>query len=77
MCHLPPGTSKWNKVEHRLFSFISMNWLARPLTSYEVALNLIAATTTSTGLSVNARLDEGRVLLEDLADAAEQKDSPG
>jgi hypothetical protein len=59
VCHLPPGTSKWNKVEHRLFSFISMNWRARPLTSYEVALNLIAATTTSTGLSVNARLDEG------------------
>jgi hypothetical protein len=59
VCHLPPGTSKWNKVEHRLFSFISMNWRAHPLTSYEVALNLIAATTTSTGLSVNARLDEG------------------
>ncbi len=59
VCHLPPGTSKWNKVEHRLFSFISMNWRARPLTSYKVALNLIAATTTSTGLSVNARLDEG------------------
>ncbi|TWG02831.1 DDE family transposase [Streptomyces brevispora] len=59
VCHLPPGTSKWNKVEHRLFSFISMNWRARPLTSYEVALNLIASTTTTTGLRVSARLDEG------------------
>ena len=58
VCHLPPGTSKWNKVEHRLFSFISMNWRARPLTSYEVVLNLIAATTTTTGLHVSARLDE-------------------
>jgi transposase len=58
VCHLPPGTSKWNKVEHRLFSFISMNWRARPLTSYEVALNLIASTTTTTGLRVSARLDE-------------------
>ncbi|MGW7449788.1 ISAzo13 family transposase [Kitasatospora sp. NPDC054795] len=59
VCHLPPGTSKWNKVEHRLFSFISMNWRARPLTSYEVALNLIASTTTATGLRVTARLDTG------------------
>ena len=58
VCHLPPGTSKWNKVEHRLFSFISMNRRARPLTSYEVALNLIASTTTATGLRVSARLDE-------------------
>ncbi|WP_420717234.1 ISAzo13 family transposase [Streptomyces sp. H27-G5] len=60
VCHLPPGTSKWNKVEHRLFSFISMNWRARPLTSLDVAVNLIAATTTRTGLTVSARLDEGR-----------------
>ncbi|MFE7525786.1 ISAzo13 family transposase [Kitasatospora sp. NPDC057542] len=59
VCHLPPGASKWNKVEHRLFSFISMNWRARPLTSFEVALSLIAATTTSGGLRVTARLDEG------------------
>jgi hypothetical protein len=59
VCHLPPGTSKWNKVEHRLFSFISMNWRARPLTSFEVALNLIAGTTTSSGLRVTARLDTG------------------
>jgi transposase len=58
VCHLPPGTSKWNKVEHRLFSFISINWRARPLTSYEVVLNLIASTTTATGLRVSARLDK-------------------
>jgi len=58
VCHTPPGTSKWNKVEHRLFSFISMNWRARPLTSFEVALNLIASTTTAAGLRVTARLDE-------------------
>lgn len=57
VCHLPPGTSKWNRVEHRLFSFISMNWRARPLTSYDVALNLISSTTTRTGLTVTARLD--------------------
>ncbi|MFJ2577280.1 ISAzo13 family transposase [Kitasatospora aureofaciens] len=58
VCHLPPGTSKWNKVEHRLFSFISLNWRAHPLTSLEVVLNLIASTTTATGLRVAARLDE-------------------
>jgi len=55
--HLPPGTSKWNKVEHRLFSFISMNWRGRPLTSHEVVVETIAATTTATGLSVQADLD--------------------
>jgi hypothetical protein len=57
--HLPPGTSKWNKIEHRLFSQISMNWRGRPLTSYEVVVNLIAGTTTRTGLTVHAELDEG------------------
>ena len=57
LCHFPPGTSKWNKVEHRLFSFVSLNWRGRPLTSYQVILDLIAATTTSTGLKVYARLD--------------------
>jgi hypothetical protein len=57
LCHFPPGTSKWNKVEHRLFSFISLNWRGRPLESYEVILDLIASTTTSTGLKVYARLD--------------------
>ncbi len=57
VCHLPPGTSKWNKIEHRLFSFISQNWRGRPLVSHEVIVNLIAATTTKTGLSVRCRLD--------------------
>ncbi len=58
VCHFPPGTSKWNKIEHRLFSFISKNWRGQPLVSYEVIINLIAATTTNTGLEVYARLDE-------------------
>jgi hypothetical protein len=57
VCHLPPGTSKWNKIEHRLFSHISMNWRGRPLTSHEVIVETIAATTTSTGLTVPAELD--------------------
>jgi len=57
VCHLPPGTSKWNKIEHRLFSHISMNWRGRPLTSHEVVVNLIAGTTTRTGLKVTAELD--------------------
>ncbi|HET9007113.1 MAG TPA: ISAzo13 family transposase [Actinomycetes bacterium] len=57
VCHFPPGTSKWNKVEHRLFSHITMNWAGRPLTSHQVILNSIAATTTRTGLSVTAELD--------------------
>jgi hypothetical protein len=59
VCHLPPGTSKWNKIEHRLFSHISMNWRGRPLTSHEVVVNTIAATTTRTGLTVDAELDTG------------------
>jgi hypothetical protein len=59
VCHLPPGTSKWNKIEHRLFSAISMNWRGRPLTSYEVMVELIGATTTSTGLKVHAEHDTG------------------
>lgn len=57
VCHLPPGTSKWNKIEHRLFSHISMNWRGRPLTSHEVIVQSIAATTTRTGLTVQAELD--------------------
>jgi hypothetical protein len=57
--HLPPGTSKWNKIEHRLFSHISMNWRGRPLTSHEVIVETIAATTTRTGLTVHAELDTG------------------
>ena len=58
VCHFPPGTSKWNKIEHRLFSYISMNWRGKPLTSYEVIVNLIAATTTSKGLEVKCVLDK-------------------
>jgi hypothetical protein len=57
VCHLPPGTSKWNKIEHRLFSHISMNWRGRPLTSHQVIVDLIAATTTASGLTVHAELD--------------------
>ena len=57
VCHFPPGTSKWNKIEHRLFSNITMNWRGRPLTSHEVVVELIAATTTRTGLHVKAELD--------------------
>jgi hypothetical protein len=57
VCHLPPGTSKWNKIEHRLFSFISQNWRGRPLVRHEVIVNLIAATKTKTGLTVRCELD--------------------
>jgi len=60
VCHFPPGTSKWNKVEHRLFSFISQNWRGEPLTDYETVVNLIAQTTTTTGLKVSCRLDRRR-----------------
>jgi hypothetical protein len=59
ICHLPPGTSKWNKIEHRLFSHNSMNWRGRPLTSHEVVVNLIGATTTTAGLRVHAQHDSG------------------
>ena len=58
VCHLPPGTSKWNKIEHRLFSFISINWRGKPLTNYQVIINLIASTNTKTGLLVGANLDQ-------------------
>lgn len=58
VCHMPPGTSRWNKIEHRLFSFISMNWRGKPLTTYRVIVNLIAGTTTATGLRVMADLDQ-------------------
>jgi len=57
VCHFPPGTSKWNKIEHRLFCFITKNWRGRPLTTYEVIVNLIASTTTKTGLIVRAAID--------------------
>lgn len=58
VCHYPPGTSKWNQIEHRMFSFISVNWSGQPLISYETMLMLIGATTTSTGLRIKARLDK-------------------
>ena len=73
VCHFPPGTSKWNKIEHRLFSHVSMNWRGRPLVSHEVIVELIGATTTSAGLRVHAELDQGayplgvKVSDEDLA----------
>jgi hypothetical protein len=60
VCHLPPGTSKWNKIEHRLFSFITINWRGKPLRSYRTIVQLIAATTTGTGLRVRAELDENK-----------------
>jgi len=60
VCHLPPGTSKWNKIEHRLFSHISINWRGKPLISHEVIIQLIAATTTRSGLRVTAHSDPGR-----------------
>ncbi len=74
VCHFPPGTSKWNRIEHRLFSFITMNWRARPLTSHEVIVNLIASTKTSSGLTVHAELDtndypKGIVVSDDDMDA--------
>jgi len=60
VCHLPPGTSKWNKIEHRLFSFITINWRGKPLRSYRTIVQLIAATTTDAGLKVRAGLDENK-----------------
>ena len=60
VCHFPPGTSKWNKVEHRLFSFITSNWRGQPLRDYETIVNLIANTTTAKGLKVKCRLDRGK-----------------
>ena len=61
VCHLPPGTSKWNKIEHRLFSFITINWRGKPLRSYRTIVQLIAATTTEAGLTVRAELDEKQI----------------
>jgi hypothetical protein len=58
VCHFPPGTSKWNKIEHRMFSFITQNWRGRPLISHEVVINLIAHTTTKSGLNIRAELDK-------------------
>ncbi len=60
VCHFPPGTSKWNKIEHRMFCHVTQNWRGRPLVSHEVVVNLIGATTTGEGLSIRSQLDEGR-----------------
>lgn len=62
MCHFPPGTSKWNKIEHRMFSFITMNWRGRPLVSHEVIVKLIGNTTTAAGLKIACALDRRRYL---------------
>jgi len=59
VCHFPPGTSKWNKIEHRMFSFVSLNWRGRPLETLQVIIDLLGSTTTSTGLKVYARVDPG------------------
>jgi transposase len=74
VCHLPPGTSKWNKIEHRLFSAITQNWRGKPLVSHEVVVNLIGATTTKTGLKVRTALDTdlypvGRAVSDEELDA--------
>jgi hypothetical protein len=58
VCHMPPGTSKWNKIEHRLFSFITQNWRGKPLVTHQVIVDLISATTTQAGLQVHSRLDQ-------------------
>jgi hypothetical protein len=60
VCHLPPGTSKWNKIAHRMFAYITQNWRGKPLVSHEVIVNLIGSTTTTTGLKIRAALDAGR-----------------
>ena len=57
VCHLPPGTSKWNKIEHKMFSFISINWKGKPLRDYEIILNLIEGTKTKKGLKIKAKID--------------------
>ena len=59
VCHFPPGTSKWNKIEHRMFCHVTQNWRGRPLTSLEAIVSLIGNTTTTTGLRIKARLDKG------------------
>jgi len=74
VCHYPPGTSKWNKIEHRLFSFISLNWKGRPLINYETVVNLIGGTRTRSGLRVKAVLDTNEYALGIKAPAAEVAD---
>ena len=59
VCHFPPGTSKWNKIEHRMFCHITQNWRGRPLVSHDVIINLIASTATVQGLTIQAELDPG------------------
>ena len=73
VCHFPPGTSKWNKVEHRLFSFISSNWRGEPLRDYETVVQLIARTTTAKGLRVTCRLDHRRYRTGQRISAAEME----
>ncbi len=79
ICHFPPGTSKWNKIEHRMFCHITANWRGKPLTSHEVIVNLIGSTTTKTGLTIQAELDTGKyptgiqVSDEDLAQVCIEK----
>lgn len=81
VCHFPPGTSKWNKIEHRLFSYITQNWRGKPLTSHEVIVQLIASTSTTTGLKVKAALDTAiyptgtKVTDQELAQVNLEKDS--
>jgi hypothetical protein len=60
VAHLPPGTSKWNRIEHRLFAYISQNWRGKPLVSHQVIVQLIGATTTQTGLTVRCEIDANR-----------------
>jgi hypothetical protein len=66
ICHFPPGTSKWNKIEHRMFCHITQNWRGRPLTSYATIVELIGSTTTTTGLQIRAELDENRYPLKEI-----------
>jgi hypothetical protein len=60
VCHLPPGTSKWQKIEHRLFAYITQHWRGKPLISHEVIVQLIGSTTTQTGLTIRAEINTGR-----------------
>lgn len=81
VCHLPPGTSKWNKIEHRMFAYITQNWRGRPLVSHEVIVNLIGNTTTQTGLHIHAELDTGhyptgkRITKQELSEVQIERDS--
>ena len=74
VCHFPPGTRKWNKIEHRLFSFISSNWRGEPLRDYETVVKLIAKTTTAKGLRVTCRLDRRKYAIGRKVTADEMKD---